>query len=181
MQPKWRQNFTPPTKPYSMPDIKWFTLKVDSKAAENNPTVKLWLDDVADRIHSRIDIKEYMNKAMEWPHLLMHMDGNVVDRAIPPEEFYLSDKDFTIDFNLTRGVRKGVSMNYINAACEARRPGDIRGPVYEEEKPMTLKRYRQISDLSYKLKAVIDKEIKDLKPNEACMLGEMMQRIINLK
>lgn len=49
------------------------------------------------------------------------------------------------------------------------------------EKPMTLKRHRQINELAYKLKAVMDKEMPDLKSNELCMLGDIMQRIGNLK
>lgn len=48
-------------------------------------------------------------------------------------------------------------------------------------KEMTFKRYKEISDLSFKIKAFVDKEVKDLTSSEACMLGDKMQRIINLK
>lgn len=84
-------------------------------------------------------------------------------------------ESFITPFEILTRENKGDSMN--NTCAEIPRPG----AMLQREEEMTIKRYKQINDLSYKIKALIDKEIKDLKSNEACMLGEMMQRIINLK
>lgn len=73
---------------------------------------------------------------------------------------------------LTRGEEKGNNM----------RPDLVmEQDTCYAEKPMSLQRHKKINELAYELKAVMDKKIPDLKNHELCMLGEIMQRIGQLK
>lgn len=95
----------------------------------------------------------------------------------PPIQQVLDFLDAQEKENLTRGTTKGSTMH-----DEMRRPGDIGGPeTCPAEKTMSIKRHKQITDLAYELKAAMDKKMPDLKGNELCMLGEIMQRIGQLK
>lgn len=113
--------------------------------------------------------------------------------AVTPDiQSWLNDCESIIDTELKkvddakRGIfeiltreKKGDSMD----AMRNLEPGSAAyiGGERRADKPMTLKRHKQIVDASYKIKALMDKELGPIQSNELCMLGEIMRNIGELK
>lgn len=214
MQPKWRQNFTPPTELYDRSPIEEYIEKCCIDRRTLRPPYRLRVDqrEIIDCLKrnfilaaqyyetSEFNLMQGSKSGMElgkvmkmelgysansywWDiiHWRLHL-YLIAKREIRECMFKTQPIQQVLDFldaqekeNLTRGTTKGSTMQD--------RPMGY-GPGVDTcsaEKPMSIKRHKQITDLAYELKAAMDKKMPDLKGNELCMLGEIMQRIGQLK
>lgn len=97
----------------------------------------------------------------------MVLDGN--------QDFEFGKGDFTMEFWINKQPKE-EKMDARPMTATERAKCDEATPI-----KMTVKRHKQITDLAYKLKAVMQKEMPNLQENELCMLGDMMRSIGTLK